>query len=56
MHIAPQEFKEVQALVRSLCGLVLTDDPYVRRVRAYGQAGREASRDAIQIEVNAEAR
>ena len=34
MLIAPHEFKEVQTLVRSLCGLVLTDDKtYLLRAR-----------------------
>jgi chemotaxis protein methyltransferase CheR len=26
MHVSPQEFRDVQTLVRTLCGLVLTDD------------------------------
>ena len=26
MYVSPQEFRDVQTLVRTLCGLVLTDD------------------------------
>jgi chemotaxis protein methyltransferase CheR len=34
MHISPQDFRDVQQLIRSLCGLVLTDDKtYLVRTR-----------------------
>lgn len=34
MHISPQDFRDVQTLVRSLCGLVLSDDKtYLVRTR-----------------------